>query len=108
AELDFEEAAAIPLAGLTAYRALFKRAHIRAGEKLLITGIGGGVALFALQFALAAGAEVYVSSGSQEKLDKAISLGAKDGVNYKDQHWVESLKDKVGGPDIILDGAAGD
>jgi NADPH:quinone reductase-like Zn-dependent oxidoreductase len=49
AHLSFEEAAALPLAGLTAFRALFIRAKMQAGEKLLFTGIGGGVALFALQ-----------------------------------------------------------
>jgi len=51
---------------------------------VLITGIGGGVALFALQFAVAVGANVYVTSSSPEKIDKAIALGAKGGVNYKD------------------------
>ena len=59
--LNTEQAAALPLAGLTAYRALFGRAQLQAGEKVLISGIGGGVALFAMQFAIAAGAEVYVS-----------------------------------------------
>ena len=53
--LDWQQAAALPLAGLTAYRALFSRARLQPGEKVLITGIGGGVALFALQFALAHG-----------------------------------------------------
>src|ERR1700744_3965338 len=70
AHLSFEAAAALPLAGGTAYRALMTRAQVRAGEKVLITGIGGGVALFALQFAVAAGAEVVVTSGSADKLDK--------------------------------------
>lgn len=108
AYLSFEEAATLPVAGLTAYRALFVRAHIQPREKILITGIGGGVALFALQFALAAGAEVYVSSGSEEKIERAIALGAKGGVNYKQENWVSSLKQQAGSFDIILDGAAGD
>ena len=77
--LTMEEAAAIPLAGVTAYRALFSRAKIQKNEKLLITGIGGGVALFGLQFAVAQGLEVYVTTGSQAKLDAAIKLGAKGG-----------------------------
>ena len=90
--LNFEEAAAIPLAGLTAYRALFSRADQQKSEKVLITGIGGGVALFAFQFALAFGAEVYVTSGNNEKIEKAIKMGAKDGINYKDENWAKGFK----------------
>jgi zinc-binding alcohol dehydrogenase/oxidoreductase len=106
--LSFEEAAAMPLAGVTAYRALMTRARVRAGEKVLITGIGGGVALFALQFAVAAGAEVIVTSGSVEKLDKAMAMGASGGANYTDKGWVEKLKSQAGAFDVIIDGAAGD
>lgn len=57
---------------------------MRKGDHVLVTGIGGGVALMALQFAVAAGAHVYVTSSSPEKIQKAIELGAKGGVNYKD------------------------
>jgi zinc-binding alcohol dehydrogenase/oxidoreductase len=108
AHLSFEEAAALPLAGLTAYRALFTRARVQAGEKVLITGVGGGVALFALQFAVAAGAEVLVTSGSVEKLDKAMAMGAMGGANYRDTDWVERLKSLAGAFDVIIDGTAGD
>ncbi len=113
AHLSFEEAAALPLAGVTAYRALFTRARLKmgggsAGEKILITGIGGGVALFALQYAVAAGARVYVTSGSDEKIDKAIALGALGGVNYKNANWVESLRTLAGSFDVTVDGAAGE
>ncbi|HTR29695.1 MAG TPA: zinc-binding dehydrogenase [Puia sp.] len=106
--LTFEEAAALPLAGLTAYRALVKRAQVRAGEKVLITGIGGGVALSTLQFAVAAGAEVVVTSGSGEKLDKAMAMGATGGVNYRETEWVAGLKSLAGAFDVIIDGTAGD
>jgi zinc-binding alcohol dehydrogenase/oxidoreductase len=108
AHLSFEEAAALPLAGLTAFRALMTRARLQAGEKVLITGVGGGVALFALQFAVAAGAEVLVTSGSVEKLDKAMAMGAMGGANYRDTDWVERLKSLAGAFDVIVDGAAGD
>jgi zinc-binding alcohol dehydrogenase/oxidoreductase len=108
AQLSFEEAAALPLAGVTAYRALMTRARVLAGEKVLITGIGGGVALFALQFAVAAGAEVIVTSGSVEKLDKAMAMGATGGADYMDKGWVEKLKSLAGAFDVIIDGAAGD
>ena len=75
AHLSWEEAAALPLAGLTAYRALFFRAQLKAGERILITGIGGGVALFALQFATAQGAEPQVTSSSSDKIQRAGGLG---------------------------------
>jgi zinc-binding alcohol dehydrogenase/oxidoreductase len=108
AGLSFEEAAALPLAGVTAYRAVMTRAQVKAGEKVLITGIGGGVALFALQFALAAGAEVVVTSGSTDKLDKAMAMGAAGGANYGEPGWVDKLKSLAGAFDVIIDGAAGD
>ena len=68
--LTYVQAAALPLAGLTAWRALTSRADTQGADKVLVTGTGGGVALFALQFALAMGCEVWVTSGSKEKLDK--------------------------------------
>ncbi|KAF5015245.1 hypothetical protein F66182_13493, partial [Fusarium sp. NRRL 66182] len=80
--LSDAEAAALPLTGLTAWRALITKAGERnstKGSAVLITGIGGGVALTALQFAVQRGADVYVTSSSQEKIDKAIGLGAKGG-----------------------------
>lgn len=106
--LDWEQAAALPLAGLTAYRALFTRCQLKAGERVLISGVGGGVALLAMQFALAAGAEVFVSSGSAEKIQKAIHLGAKGGANYRDPDWDKNLKNQVGGFDVVIDSAGGD
>ena len=106
--LSFEEAAALPLAGVTAYRASMTRAQVQAGEKVLITGIGGGVALFAFQFALAAGAQIFVTSGSDEKLDKAMAMGATGSVNYKKADWVHQLREKAGGFDVTIDGAGGD
>ncbi len=106
--LTHEQAAALPLAGLTAYRALFSRAHLQKGERVLITGIGGGVALFALQFAVAAGAAVFVTSGSAEKLERAKAMGALGGANYKDAKWADSLRVQAGEFDVIVDGTAGD
>ncbi len=105
--LSYQEAAALPLAGLTAFRALFKRAFLQAGEKVLISGVGGGVALMGLQFALALGCEVYVTSGSSSKIQKAINLGAKGGYNYKDADWGKKLLQDTGGVDVVLDSAGG-
>lgn len=108
AHLSFEEAAALPLAGVTAWRAMFTKCGLKAGEKVLITGAGGGVALFALQFAVAAGAEVWVTSGSDEKIEKAKELGATGGINYKTENWGKTLKSMAGGFDVSIDGAAGE
>jgi NADPH:quinone reductase-like Zn-dependent oxidoreductase len=105
--LSFQESAALPLAGLTAYRALFTRGEFEQSNKVLITGIGGGAALFALKFAVALGAEVYVTSGNDHKILKAIKLGAKDGVNYKDSDWSAKLLKMTEGFDVIVDSAAG-
>lgn len=108
AHLTWEEAAALPLAGLTAWRALFTRAQLRAGERVLITGIGGGAALFAFQFAVAAKAEVWVTSSSAEKIARARELGAAGGVNYRDADWAEQLAQKAGPFSVIIDSAGGD
>jgi zinc-binding alcohol dehydrogenase/oxidoreductase len=106
--LSWEQATALPLAGVTAYRVLFTRCQVQAGEKVLITGIGGGVALFALQFAVAAGAEVWVTSGSDEKIEKARQWGAAGGANYRVEAWDKQLRQQTGGFDVVIDSAAGD
>lgn len=105
--LSFEEAAAVPLSALTAYRALFTKARLRSKEKVLITGIGGGAALWALQFAAAYQGRVYVTSGSDEKISRAKTLGALGGFNYKDPEWADKAKKEAGGFDIIIDSAGG-
>ncbi|XP_014550569.1 hypothetical protein COCVIDRAFT_115134 [Bipolaris victoriae FI3] len=111
--LSDEEAAALPLTGLTAWRAFHvKSGNAVAGRNILVTGIGGGVALMVLSFAVACGCNVYVTSGNQDKIDKAVKLGAKGGVIYKEKDWDKKLqailpKDR---PylDAIVDGAGGD
>lgn len=108
AHLNWEQAAALPLAGLTAWRTLFSRCKLRPGEKILITGIGGGVALMALQLAVAAGATVYVTSGSNDKIDRALKLGAAGGENYREDGWDKRLKQASGGFDVVIDSAGGD
>lgn len=101
--LSWGEAAAIPVAGLTAWRALVRHGQIKSGMKVLITGIGGGVAQAGLGLAQAFGAEIYVTSSSPQKIEQAKSLGAQDGVNYRDEDWHLQLKEKSGGIDIVLD-----
>ncbi|MDG2168425.1 MAG: zinc-binding dehydrogenase [Opitutales bacterium] len=105
--LDWLEAAALPLAGLTAYRALFSQGNLEAGETILITGVGGGVATFLLQFAVAAKAKVWVTSSSQDKIDRAISMGAHGGFLYTNDEWPTQLLEAAGAPSIIVDSAAG-
>ncbi|KAI9096101.1 alcohol dehydrogenase [Phlyctochytrium arcticum] len=108
AHLTFTQAAALPLAGLTAWRATMSKAGITPGQKVLIPGIGGGVALFALQFAVAAGAEVYVTSSDEQKIQRAISMGAKGGVSYRADGWTKKLQSLVQHLDAVIDGAGGD
>lgn len=105
--LSWEQAAALPLAGSTAFRALFSQGDLQTHDRLLITGIGGGVATFALQFAIAIGVEVWVTSSSEEKLQRAIELGAKGGFNYREEGWAKRIKHEVGQPNLILDSAGG-
>jgi NADPH:quinone reductase-like Zn-dependent oxidoreductase len=106
--LTLEEAAALPLGGMTAYRALFSKARINKEDKILITGIGGGVALMALQFALANGNEVCVTSGSSVKLQRAIEMGATIGIDYNSTDWEKAIVKQSGGLfDVIIDSAGG-
>ncbi|MDB5015213.1 MAG: adhT 1 [Mucilaginibacter sp.] len=108
AYLSWEQAAAIPLAGLTAYRALFTKGRAKKGDKVLISGAGSGTGVFALQWAVAAGCQVFVTSGTGEKIERAKQLGAAAGVNYKSQDWAGQLQHLAGGFDIIIDSALGD
>lgn len=106
--LSSEESAAIPLSGLTAYRALFSKARLRSKEKVLITGIGAATAQWVLQFAVAYQGRVYVTSGSEDKVAKAKAMGASGGFNYNDPEWAEKAKKEAGGGfDIIIDSAGG-
>jgi NADPH:quinone reductase-like Zn-dependent oxidoreductase len=107
AHLDTNQAAAIPLAGVTAYRGIFSRGGLKAGENVLVTGIGGGVATFAVQYAAAAGAKVFVTSSSPAKLERARQLGATAGFLYTDANWRKSLVEEYGMMDLIYDGAGG-
>ncbi len=102
------EAASVPLSGLTAWRALVTKGDPKPGENILISGIGGGVAMFVFQFALALGLNVFVTSGHSDKINKAIAMGAMGGVNYNDLHLAKNLRSMSGGFDIVIDSAGGD
>ncbi len=103
--LSFEEAAAFPLVFLTAWRMVVTKAQVRPGETVLILGVGGGVAIAALQIAKRAGATVFVTSGSDGKLQRAKELGADVLINHKTTDFskeVWSITNKTG-VDVVLD-----
>ncbi|KAL6881923.1 NAD(P)-binding protein [Trichoderma longibrachiatum] len=106
------EGAALPLVGLTGWRALVTKSGAAfPGSNILVTGIGGGVALAVLQFAVAFGSNVYVSSGDPAKLERAKALGAKGGINYKSETWEKELAALLPQDrpylDAVIDGAGG-
>ncbi|MHB8461827.1 MAG: zinc-binding dehydrogenase [Vulcanimicrobiaceae bacterium] len=106
--LSADQAAALPLAGLTAYRALITRGRAMMGETVLVTGIGGGVQSFVMQFALALGATVIATSSSDTKLANARALGAQHTVNYRtNPEWYKDLR-KLPPIDVAVDSAGGE
>lgn len=106
--LSDAEASTLVCAGLTAWFALVERGGLRAGETVLIQGTGG-VALFALQIAKAVGAEVFITSSSDEKLAAAKALGADHGINRKKEDWVDAVHRLTGerGIDHVVDTVGG-
>jgi NADPH:quinone reductase-like Zn-dependent oxidoreductase len=104
AAVSFEEAAAFPLVFETAYRMLVTRAHLQAGEWVLVWGIGGGVATAALRIAQALGARAIVTSSSDEKLARATELGADVTVNHESGDVVAAVKEATGnGADVVVE-----
>lgn len=99
---SWSDAAALPLAGLTAWRALFTRGGLSPGETVLILGAGGGVATIAVCLAHAAGARVLVTTSSAEKLAHARTLGASDGVLYTEPDWPQAIRSLIGGAGVEL------
>jgi NADPH:quinone reductase-like Zn-dependent oxidoreductase len=103
---SWAQAAALPLVGLTTYRALFTRANLHAGESLLVLGAGGGVATMAVALAAGIGASVVVTSSSDAKIDQARELGAAGGVRYTEPDWpaeAKQLSPSGKGFDVLLD-----
>ena len=104
--LSWAEAAALPLVGLTTYRALFVRGRLQEGESMLVIGAGGGIATMAIALAVAAGASIAVTSSSTDTLERAVSAGATGGVLHSEQEWPEharALSPDNAGFDLILD-----
>lgn len=102
--LSFEEAAAFPLVYETAYRMLVTKAAVQEGEWVLIWGIGGGVATAAFEICRALGARTVVTSGSDEKLERALSWGADVAVNHHTGDVVKAVKEATGkGVDVVIE-----
>ena len=107
--LSDDEAGAMPLAGVTAYRALVSRGGCTKTDVVLLPGIGSGVQSFALLFAKKIGAKVIVTSSSDEKLARATALGADVAINYKtSEKWEKEVAAIDGGPSLVVDSAGGD
>lgn len=106
--LTMVQAAALPLAGLTAWRAVVTQGQLRPGQRVLVTGIGGGVAAQALIWAASRGGQVWVTSSSPDKIARAVQLGALGGVDYREPDWTQTLIQAAGGEfDLIVDGTVG-
>jgi NADPH:quinone reductase-like Zn-dependent oxidoreductase len=105
AQADEAEAAAFTLATLTAYRMIVTRARVHASDRVLIWGIGGGVAIACLQIAKLIGAHVTVTSGSDEKLAEAKKLGADDGINHTGIDVGREIRARTAkrGVDVVID-----
>src|SRR3984957_14577388 len=104
--LNWAEAAALPLVGLTTYRALFVRGRLKAAESMLVIGAGGGIATMAIALAVAAGAVITVTSSSPDTIERAVDAGARDGVLHSEQGWPEharAMSPDNAGFDLILD-----
>jgi len=101
----FEDAAAFILVNMTAWRMLVSQARLRAGEDLLIIGVGGGVSSTGVQIGKLCGARVWVTSSSDEKLERARALGADECINYSKDDWVKVVGQKTGrrGVDVVLE-----
>jgi len=103
ARLSFEEASAIPLAGLTAYQSLFNAAALKAGEVLLIQGAAGGVGSFAVQFAKYAGA-VVLGTASSKNHDYVRELGVEYAIDYTQRDFRDAVRDTFAdGVDVVFD-----
>ena len=103
--LSFEEAATLPCAGVTAWNALIVTSNVKPGDTVLVLGTGG-VSMFALQFARAAGARVIMTSSSDDKLARGRTLGAAEGINYKrTPEWEKEVLSVTGnrGVDVVVE-----
>ncbi len=102
--LSWQEAAALPLVALTAWRALVTHGEVEEGRRILIPGAGSGLACTAISIAAELGARVYVTSSSAKKIERALELGATAGFDYSDSDWPLQVREGSGGIDVVVDG----
>lgn len=110
AGLSMAEAAGIPETFFTVWTNVFERGALKAGESLLVHGGSSGIGTTAIQIAANLGSTVYTTAGSAEKCAACVELGAKLAINYREQDFVEVLKEATdkNGVDVILDMVGGD
>ena len=106
--VGLDHAGGLPETFFTVWTNVFDRAGLRAGERLLVHGGASGIGTTAIQMASQLGARVFATAGSKEKCDACLALGAERAVNYREEDFVEALKEPTGGMDVILDMVAGD
>ncbi|CAH0345417.1 zinc-dependent alcohol dehydrogenase family protein [Bacillus sp. CECT 9360] len=108
--LTMEEAAALPLVSITAWEALFERGNLKAGQDILVHAATGGVGHIAIQLAKWAGANVYTTASSQEKLDIAKRLGADEAINYREEAVQDYVQTYTNGKgfEIVFDTVGGE
>ncbi|MFM7774968.1 MAG: zinc-binding alcohol dehydrogenase family protein [Candidatus Kapaibacterium sp.] len=106
--LTMVQGAAVPLAGITAYRAVVTQGGVTKGQHVLVTGAGGGVSSWAVQFARALGARVIVTSRRDEAVNAAVEAGAGGGMRIEGSRWTKEYVERFGMPDCIIDGIGGD
>ena len=105
ANFSFVQAAAAPLAAMTAWRMLITKAQVRPGERVLVVGAGGGVATAAIQIARLAGATVYATTGGPEKVRRAYELGADQVIDYRSTEVASAITTLTGGEgvEVVVD-----
>ncbi len=105
AHVTYTDAASFVLTNMTAWRMLVTQARVRAGDDVLILGVGGGVSSTAVQIAKLAGARVLVTSSSDAKLERARALGADELINYATGDWARTVWEKTGrrGVDVVIE-----
>ena len=103
--ISYEDAASFVLTNMTAWRMVMTQGQLRAGQDVLVLGVGGGVSSTAVQIAKLAGARVFVTSSSDAKLERARELGADVGINYTKEDWAKAVFDKTGrrGVDLVIE-----
>jgi NADPH:quinone reductase-like Zn-dependent oxidoreductase len=106
-DISFVQAAAVPISFQTAWRALITRAKVRPGERVLVLGAGGGVSSAAIQIAKLAGAYVYATTSTPDKIERAYEIGADEVINYREEDFVKVVMNSTNkqGVEVVVENA---